>query len=338
MWRKLCGELPADVEFVPIWGEIGLYGAKIRFFLIGKFRTFAPRMIRKQMADSHKSYIPEFLRGKYQLIGTVTFAVLFSVLFLLVSLPFSNNAWFRLGHSMFFTFTVLFALGAVAIIIVSRVVMYKTRGLFRMRYWQYILWCNTEIFVIALLYTVFTVTLARPEDQTTVEIFLRALVYGFIALAVPYVIAGMFFTIINQDRTIRLLNMQDVVTDETSPKLAAAQKITLFDNAGALKLSVSRENLCYVESDDNYIKVWYTDNRGALKTYMLRCRLKTVEESFLGSSLVRCHRKFIVNMDKVTALHKEKDNYFLDLANGQIPPIPVTRTYAANVLRIFAEK
>ena len=68
---------------------------------------------------------------------------------------------------------------------------------------------------------------------------------------------------------------------------------------------------------------------------MLRCRLKTVEESFRGSSLVRCHRKYIVNMDKVKILRKEKDGYELDLDNDAIPPIAITKTYAADVLRRF---
>ena len=90
-----------------------------------------------------------------------------------------------------------------------------------------------------------------------------------------------------------------------------------------------------MESDDNYIIVRYTDSRGDLKRYMIRCKMKTVEDSFKGSSLVRCHRKYIVNMDKVKVLRKEKDGYELDLDNDTIPPIPVTKTYEENVLSVF---
>ena len=113
------------------------------------------------------------------------------------------------------------------------------------------------------------------------------------------------------------------------------QKITLFDNSGVLKMSLSLASLYYIESDDNYIVVWYTDSKGELKKYMLRCRLKTVEESFKGSSLVRCHRKYIVNIDKVKVLRKERDGYELDLDNDLIPPITITKTYIANVLSIL---
>ena len=289
------------------------------------------------MEEGSKKYIPGYLRERYQLLGTVTFAALFSVVFLLVSIPFSNNAWFRLGNSTFFGFTALFALLSLFILIVSKVVMYKTRSM-PMSYWGYSAWCLSEIVLISVLYTVFTVTIAQPEDQNGVAIFLHSLIYSFICLGIPTIIAGMFFTIIDQNRTIRLMNMQDVVTEESTDETATEQKFTLFDNNGVLKLSVSSANLYYVESDDNYIKVWYSDNKGDLQTYMLRCRLKTVEESFAGSDLLRCHRKFIVNMGKVKVLQKVGATYEITLDNEAIAPIPVTKTYIENVLKVFQEK
>jgi DNA-binding LytR/AlgR family response regulator len=70
---------------------------------------------------------------------------------------------------------------------------------------------------------------------------------------------------------------------------------------------------------------------------MLRCRLKTVEESFAGSDLIRCHRKFIVNMQKVKLLQKVGSVYEITLDNEAIAPIPVTKTYIGNVLERFKE-
>ena len=290
------------------------------------------------MEEGKKRLIPAYLRDRYQLLGTVTFAALFSVLFLLVSVPFSNNAWFRLGNSTFFGFTALFALLSLFILIFSRVVMYKTRHRLPMTYLGYSLWCLAEVVLIAVLYTVFTVTIAKPEDQSGIAIFVHALVYAFVCLGVPYIIAGMFFTIVDQNRTIRLMNMRDVVTENASDEVPAEEKFTLFDNNGVLKLSVSSANLYYVESDDNYIKVWYSDNKGELQTYMLRARLKTVEESFAGSDLVRCHRKFIVNMGKVKVLQKVGAVYEITLDNEAIAPIPVTKTYIEKVLERFQER
>ena len=132
------------------------------------------------------------------------------------------------------------------------------------------------------------------------------------------------------------MDYQNVVSDETIAP-TELKKITLFDNSGVMKMSVNSSNLYYIESDDNYIKVWYTDSKNELKTYMVRCRLKTVEESFLGSGLVRCHRKYIVNMDKVKVMRKETEGYELVLDNDSIAPIPVTKTYTDSVLGYFKE-
>ena len=292
------------------------------------------------MEDYQKKYVPKFLREKFELMGTVTFAALFSLVVLLLSIPYSHNAWFRLGNSVFFLFTALFAFGSLAIIIISRVIMYKTRRNFRLKWWEYVLWCAGEILIICLLYTIFTVTIAAPEDMSFFGILFHSFLYGLICLGVPYVIAGLIFTIVHQEKIIRLINMKENEEPSSTagdlPSKTPLEKITLFDNSGVLKLSVSGSDLYYIESDDNYIKVWYTDGKGELKTYMLRCRLKTVEESFLGSDLVRCHRKFIVNMSKVKVLRKERDGYELDLDNDKIPPIPVTKTYTESVLSHFA--
>lgn len=291
------------------------------------------------MADKYK--IPDYFRQKYQLIATVTFTAFFSLVFMLVSIPFSHNVWFELGPSRAFMYTASFFVIGLLIIILSKRLMYSTR-MHEMSYLQYVMWDLAEVMVICLLYTLFSFKgdeygIIRLEVNSFSRIFLNAFVYCFVSLIIPYIIAGMYFAIIDKNNTIRLMNYANVVSDE--PLLPSdEQKITLFDNSGVLKLSLRLSSLYYIESDDNYIMVWYTDSKGELKKYMLRCRLKTVEESFKGSSLVRCHRKYIVNMDKVKVLRKEKDGYEMDLDNDLIPPISITRTYAENVLGILDKR
>lgn len=281
--------------------------------------------------------IPGYLLGKYQLIGTVTFSVLFAVVFLNIYIPFSDTAWFGLGNSMMFLHTVAFIGIGILMLILSRILMYRSKRVFQLTYLSYILWCILEIAAIAGLYTAMTLDVPLQTDETQFDIFGRALLYVAIALGIPYLISGMYFAIIDKNNTIRLMNFENVVTDEPVKPEASMQKITLFDNSGALKLSLNPDNLYYIESDDNYIKVWYTDSKGELKQYMLRCRLKTVEESFKGSGLVRCNRKYIVNIHKVATLRKESEGYVLDLENEAIPPLPVTKTYTDTVLSYFTE-
>ena len=284
--------------------------------------------------------LPGYLLGKYQLIGTVTFAVLFAIVFLNIYIPFSDTAWFVLGggDSHTFFFTLAFVITSIMALIVSRMILYRWGKHSSMTYLSYIIWCILEITAVGGIYTWITVLNIPLYGEVPLDVFSRSLLYGTISLGIPYLIAGMYFAIIDKNNTIRLMNYENVVTDEEPQENTSMKKITLFDNSGSLKLSLSLENLYYIESDDNYIKVWYTDSKAELKQYMLRCRLKTVEESFKGSGLVRCNRKYIVNIKKVSTLRKESDGYVLDLSNETIPPLPVTKTYTDSVLSYFTDE
>lgn len=283
--------------------------------------------------------MPSYLVGKYQTIATVVFTAFFCMAFLVVSIPFARGAWFDMRTLAIFALTVIFFFSGVVVVSVSRRLLYAfARRNQEMKMYQYILWCSFEILALCLIYATMSVYGAKHgilEGEIRFwQKFYASLTYALMGVGVPYLISGMYFAIIDKNNTIRLLNYENVVTDEIEKPLPE-KKITLFDNSGVLKMSIDSSNLCYIESDDNYIKVWYLDSRGDLKQYMLRCRLKTVENSFAESDLMRCHRKYIVNMRKVSMLRKEKDGYEIDLDVESIPPIPISKTYEEAILSRF---
>ena len=283
--------------------------------------------------------IPGYLRGKNQIMTTVTFTAFFSLVFLLVSAPFSLNPWLKLGTTEAIGFIVLFFVLSLIIVSVSKGVLYATRNRFELTYLEYILWNAVEVVLVCSLYTALSFYgdksgVISIEGEGWLGIFLKSLIYCFVSLAIPYILCGMYFAIEDKNNTIRLMNFSTVVSDEPL-SVQNEKKITLLDNSGALKLSVNASNLIFIESDDNYIKVWYLDSKGALKQYMLRCRLKTIEESFHDSDLVRCHRKYIVNMIHVKVLTRQKDGYTLELDTDSIEPIPVSKTYEENIINRF---
>ena len=282
--------------------------------------------------------VPAYFLGKIELIFTVTFAALFSVFFFIGVVPSSRSPWIQLGTEQVFNYGLSFYSLALILVILSKRLMYACRDRVGERFGRYLLWNFLEILVIAACYTGLVLLGARRGlftlDLPAELLLVRALLYCLISLGIPYLIAGMFFAIRDKDQTIRMINYGNVVSDEELPS-HEEQKITLFDNNGVMKLSVSASNLYYIESDDNYIKVWYTDSKEVLKQYMLRCRLKTIEESFRDSDLMRCHRKYIVNMSKVRVLSLEKNVYYLELDSDLIAPIPITKTYEEAVLARF---
>lgn len=282
--------------------------------------------------------IPRFLLGKHQLTASVVFAALFSLIFILVSVPFTHNAWFQLGGNEAFGYTVAFFVLAVLVVVISKRALYYRSGA-DMTYLEYMLWCFGEVCVIALLYTAFTIEgesfgLIETDNVKFIPLLAQSIIITLVCLGIPYVISGLYFALEDKNNTIRLMNYSNVVSDEQLPP-HKEKRINLSDNNGAIKFSINSDNLYFLESDDNYIQVWYISTDGEMKQYMLRCKLKTIEESFTDSDLVRCHRKYVVNIDKVATLRFEGGGYFIDLDRKGLEPIPVSKSYEETVLSRF---
>ena len=283
--------------------------------------------------------IPSYLTGATQLAATVVFAALFAIVVLMVTVYYDSHSWFSVGPNATFGYTTAFILSAIAVLMVSKRLMYRSTRRFTLDWGSYILWNLSEAVVIALLYTGLTmhlisIGLISIPDMGFQATLLRSFIITTLLIGVPYLIAGLYYALRDRDNTIRLLNYGNIVTD-SEPSPLDREKITLFGEDGTMKLSISLMNLFYIESDDNYIKVWYADAGGGVKQYMLRCRLKTVEESFAGSPLVRCHRKYIVNLLRVSVISREKDGYYVKLDLSSAEPIPVSKTYEEQVLARF---
>ena len=286
--------------------------------------------------------IPRYLLDREPVWTTVVYTALFSLVFLLVSIPFSADAWFALGASQAFFYTLAYILLAAVVVILSRALMYRCRMLKNFTLLGYCAWVVAEVVLVSLLYMAFTREGAElgiidggARDDLTV--FLSAVVYSAVCLCVPYALCTLRFILQDKDNTIRLMNYNNVVSDKPAVPYTD-KRITLFDNNGVLKFSISSDNLYFIESDDNYIKAWYMDSSGEMKQYMLRCRLKTVEDSFADSELVRCHRKYIVNIRKISILKSEKEGYIIDFNIDSVDPIPISKTYEQAVLARFNER
>ncbi len=287
--------------------------------------------------------LPQYLLEKSQMTGSVTFSVLFAIVFLNLYTPFSSTAWFDLSRADYFAYTIIFIAAGTVIMALSRVLMYHTRKWGTLRVWQYVLWLLLEIACIALFYTFYTCRYIPSVSESFVEVFPKAALYTFLILIIPYSLITLYSALNDRNQTLRLLKASQT-TPEGMPLAEAdgARKqpenesdvIYLADNNGNLRLSVKLDTLYYIEAQDNYIRVYYL-SKGKLTSYMLRCKLKTVAENCAGSSLVRCHRSFMVNIKKIKVLRREKDGVFIDMDCEGINPIPVSRSYSDFVFRYF---
>lgn len=109
-----------------------------------------------------------------------------------------------------------------------------------------------------------------------------------------------------------------------------------YDEKGELKLSVKPDKLYYLEAADNYVKIHYSRG-GKIERLMIRNTLKNIEWRFRDKGLVRCHRSYIVNLNKVQVLRRQEGEVLLDFGEEKIPPIPVSKGYGEKMLPLMSK-
>jgi len=160
-----------------------------------------------------------------------------------------------------------------------------------------------------------------------------SIVLGYIGvLSVPCVVTYLIYRLHESDQEIRRLRREKQMGTTGQTNLDTT--INFYGKGGKLAFSTKLENLLYVEAADNYVNIHYI-NSGKEDTFILLNTLKNIEKHFSHSSLIRCHRCYIVNAENVKLMRKENTGMVLELNECQ-KVIPVSKSFAEPITRYFA--
>lgn len=96
-------------------------------------------------------------------------------------------------------------------------------------------------------------------------------------------------------------------------------------NAGE-NLHLSIDQFYYIKASDNYLEVFYMNEKGMART-IIRNTLKSLETGLQQYPILfRCHKSYLVNMEKVISISGNAQGYKLDLGIDSTS-IPVSRQY-----------
>lgn len=280
--------------------------------------------------DFLTQYIPRYLLTKRNQVILVTSAAAFALFFIIVYQPFGVLQWGRerVSEFMFVIYSLLIVLLGMSIVAISRVIMYYRTKKHEISILNYAIWVFVELAVMAIAYTICSI-LADVQEDIWVA-FKSALQNTSLILLIPYIICITTFTL--QDKNERLRQIEDDFDKAVAQKMASKGLISFYDERGELQLSVTKDNLLYIESADNYIYIWYMKNN-LPKKLMLRNTLKRTAESLAETNVMRCHRGYMVNMEQVKVLRREKENFYLELGIEGVKDIPVSKTYGDAVMK-----
>ena len=270
--------------------------------------------------------IPQFIYKRSNQITMIIFVPIFALLFISIYTPFDFDkidpqgktlAWLNIPSRELAVqlITLGLILVGMAVATVSRWMMGLYTRHREISYIHYILWIACEILIMSLIFTI--VSSFTDTDKS-------------VMVLIPYTMCYIFF--IWQERVAQLRTLtQRLAEDET---LLQAAYIQIYDDKGDMRLSIRRENLLFVESADNYVCVWYVNNNQPKKV-MVRNTLKHIAEHLESTHIRRCHRSYVVNLDLVKVLRREKEGIFVELGIDGVPDIPISKTYIENVQNLL---
>lgn len=287
------------------------------------------------MKKRKKNNFADSLLEPGNIILSLAFSILYALVFLVIYSPYSDTAWFGVAKSERYLLTSTFVIGSILFLVMSRMLMYfLSKKNMKMSYGKYSLWLSMEIILIGVFYAILSMVCVKLTGYTTIFILIKSVMITLLALGVPYLVSALWLVIKDMRNTLMITDTNDIATDGE----AIAQNIDIIniaDNKGVLKLSVKLDNLYYIKAEDNYTVVNYNKN-GMLNRYMIRCKIQTIENNFINTPLIRCHRTYIVNTLKIKILRHESDGFYVDFDFPGIDPIPVSKTYTEEVVKRFS--
>ena len=275
--------------------------------------------------------IPNYITDKKNIVRLVLFTAGFALLFINFYEPFGVRYWFNIPWWKLLLYSSAVILTGVLVVVISRVLMfYTTRGRFWLNYWYYIIWVLSEVFFMALFYTLFEILIFGDDREFGVLLKLSVQNTALVLL-LPYSAMWLYFS--NREKKLQL----DKLTQGELPAIVTSNSMIPFhDEKDVLRISVKQDNLLYLEASDNYVNICYL-NKGKISKYLLRNTLKKMENLFEKTEIVRCHRSYMVNFDKVKVIRKEKEGLQLELDLPSVIDIPVSRSYVEKVMAKFSK-
>ncbi|HEX2934593.1 MAG TPA: LytTR family DNA-binding domain-containing protein [Bacteroidales bacterium] len=275
-----------------------------------------------------QSKIPGFITEKGNIIRLVIFTASFALLFVNFYSPFGVRYWFNVTQLQLLVYSSLVILTGVLVVVFSRWLMFVLSKYFTLTYWQFFAWVAAEVFLMALFYAIFEKIYFDDERQFG-HLLKTSMQNTALVLLLPYSAMWLYFSYREKKHQLEQMAMGNPLPDHTK------NMIPFHDEKGILRLSVKKENLLYLESSDNYVNIYY-QHKEKISKFLLRNTMKKMEELFQNSEIIRCHRSYMVNFEKVKIIRKDKEGLQLELDLQSAIDIPVSRSYIEKVMNTFS--
>lgn len=197
--------------------------------------------------------------------------------------------------------------------------------------WEYFYWQLFECLAISLFADLFlSLNTHEPFFLLLPPIFMNfVLIFSF-----PYIVLWLYLE--KGHCEIIIEKLQGEIDDLNNRVAVEDKEVVRFpDEKGTVKIALKVESVLYLESSGNYVSIVYEDG-SKIRKYDLRNTLKGIEELCEKVNLLRCHRSYLVNMQRIKLIKKSSDGVFAELDTSDSLLIPVSKTYSGDIMKMFS--
>ncbi|MCQ2202847.1 MAG: LytTR family transcriptional regulator [Bacteroidales bacterium] len=279
--------------------------------------------------------IPNYLLTKANTVKLIVFTAIFSLVFINVFKPYRSELWVPdMTDLRYFILSSILVLLGMAVVAISRVIMYKNYGAKgrRLMLWQYLIWIAVEILAMAISFTIFE-RAGFNDSRDLLDMISISLKNTAWILLLPYSALWLYFSWDDKNKKLQRIESggMEVSKDTTKGSLMMAN---FYDNKGEIKFSVKLSDLMYIKGADNYIVVYYAEGQ-KLSSILIRNTMKHAEANLKPQGIIRCHKSYMVNSQHIKLLEKKNDGLLVKLDAPMPLSIPVTKSYVKDVYEML---
>lgn len=280
--------------------------------------------------------LPSFLVTKVNIRKLIFFTTVYSLVFINIFRPFNSESWIPgINNYNYFLYSSLMVLVGLALISISRIIMYFFVKKISIGYLEYLIWIFIEILLLAGFYVfiaykvgfIDNYLLQNPDMklwECILEILRKAVANTTWMLLIPYIIS--FLYLYNEHLIRNVINKAEPEKEKNVIQFKDEKKET--------RLTITSDKILYIESSDNYCSIKYLNN-DKIQDFLLRNSLRNIADELIDTSLQRCHRSYIINFEHVSSLKKDNGEISLEFDIPNVKNLPVSKTYIDRIMGSF---
>ena len=246
------------------------------------------------------------------------------ILFMNLYLPFNVDRWYENETIPLFIILSSFGFIGMIVLMISQLIIREILKIRAVKMYGIMLWFLVELILLTVtMFFIYGTTGLEGEDLIN-ELFL-AFKYTLLVIIIPYAAVLFYLHTTQKGENIDIL-------------LAASNHLlNILDENGELHMAVDLEKVLFLKSADNYVAVYFV-KEGKVKKELVRTSLKRLETELDEFPIRRCHRSYMVNINKISVSMKSNQGLSLALKDFYDESIPVSKNYKAFFTRLIKEK